>query len=60
MRVDRQNHLKDCEQRIDNRVEVGCGSALGEVELAAEKLHPQQGEDEDEEEEEEEKGEDGG
>ena len=52
--------LKDCEQRVDDGVEVGGGRPLGEVQLAAEKLHPEEGEDEDEEEEEQEQRHDGG
>jgi hypothetical protein len=53
-------HLKDSEQSVDNGVKIGGGGALGEVELAPEELHAEQGEDEDEEEEEEEEGHDGG
>ena len=46
-------YLKDGEQSGDDGVEVGGGRAVGEVELSAEELHSQQGEDEDEQEEQE-------
>ena len=43
-------YLKDCEQRVDNRIKVRCRSSFREVELTSEELHSKQGENEDEEE----------
>ena len=51
--------LEDGEKRGDDRVEVGGGSPLREVEASAEELHAEQGEDEDEEGEEQQEREDG-
>ena len=53
------NYLKDCEKGVDDRVEVGRWRLIGEVERAAEELHPQQSKDEDEQKEEEEQRQDG-
>ena len=53
-------YLKDSEQSVNDRIKVGRGCSLWEVELSTEELHPQQREDEDEEEEEEQEGHDGG
>ena len=52
-------HLEHCQQRDDERVEVGVRSSVGEVEGAAEELHSEQSKDENEEKEEEKEGEDG-
>ena len=40
-------YLKDCEQRVDNRIKVRCRSSFREVELTSEELHSKQCIDED-------------